>query len=112
MFGTEPDKSQFTWGGLGIFSAGTIPRGALLLAFTLAIYAVLAAAMVYQGQFVSPTATGLIAAAVTMGAFLRLALLAVRDQDKPLTVGSLLVEDRVWAGVLASLAVFMMYYFY
>ena len=101
-----------TWGGLGIFSAGTIPRGALLLAFTLAVYAVLAAAMVYQDQLVSPTAAGLIAAAVTMGAFLRLALHAVRGQDKPLTAGSLLVEDRVWAGVLASLAVFMMYYFY
>ena len=64
------------------------------------------------GGWTSPLVSGIVAATWTWFAFAEIAFAAVirsLREGKPI---SLFSEDRFWAGLLAGLAIFMMYYFY
>ncbi len=77
---------------------------------TIGLYAVLGLTMV--GGWTSPLVSGIVAAVWTWFAFAEIAFATVirsHVEGKPI---SLFSEDRFWAGLLAGLAIFMMYYFY
>lgn len=110
---TKPDaeKSKLTWTELGGHDPKQVQRAVVWLVVTLALYAVLGAAMVYEG--VTPLAAGLIAAGWVLMLFVAAAQTAFRKQNGgTVTALGLLSEDRTWAGLLVATAVFMLYYFY
>ncbi|MCZ6795584.1 MAG: sodium/solute symporter [Planctomycetota bacterium] len=102
--GGDPD---LTWTGMGIFRPATLRRAALWIGISLAVFALLAVAMV--AGWVPPVAAAWSAAAWTWSVFFATALRAVQGGLGPL---ALLREDRFWAALLAATAVFLMYYYY
>jgi Na+/proline symporter len=110
---TQPDeeKAKLTWVGQGIFRAATLRSFAVCCGISLALYAVLAVAMV--GRWLSPTAAAWLAAGWTLAVFIPAALRnALAEAKAAVGLLPLVRQDRFWAGVLAAAAVFMMYYFY
>ena len=125
----EEAQSALTWTGLGGHDPSVLTKAAAKVAISVALFAVLAWLMV-AGMF-APLVAGLIAAAWTFLMFLDAAIASViassaaaaavkwigegqrppAEEPSPRAV-SLLEEDRFWAGLLAALAVFMMFYFY
>ena len=62
----------------------------------------------------TPLIAAVLGAAWTMGMFLGTILLTLRasgESRRPL-LWAVLADDRLYAGLLASLAIFMMYYFF
>jgi len=109
---TQPDeeKGKFTWTELGGHEPDVLKRAGKKVLLTLVLYVVLALAMV--GEWCSPLVAGVTAAVWTWFAFAEIAFAAVKRskvEGKPI---SLFSEDRFWAGLLAGLAIFMMYYYY
>ncbi len=109
---TQPDKekSKFTWTELGGHDPAVLKRAGKKLLLTLGLYLVLALAMV--GGWTAPIVAGIVAAVWTWFTFAEVAFVAVvrsHVEGKPI---SLFAEDRFWAGLLAALAIFMMYYYY
>ena len=136
----DPEKSRLGWSELVGHDPRLLSRyGARLLA-TLGFYVVMAVSMV--AEFITPPAAGFLAAAWTLGIIVRGTREArARQRDsasdtsdkqeveagrgaalaepvapgplaEPVAPGPLLADDRLWAGVLCSLAIFMMFYFY
>ena len=109
---TQPDKEKgkLTWTELGGHAPSVLRKAGIKLLLTLGLYLVLALAMV--GGWTSPIVAGTVAAIWTWFVFAELAFVAVvrsHVSGKPI---SLFSEDRFWAGLLAALAIFMMYYYY
>ncbi len=109
---TQPDKEKgkLTWTELGGHDPSVLKKAGIKLLLTLGLYLVLALAMV--GGWVAPIVAGTVAAIWTWFTFAELAFVAVvrsHVEGKPI---SLFSEDRFWAGLLAALAIFMMYYYY
>jgi SSS family solute:Na+ symporter len=109
---TQPDKEKgkLTWTELGGHDPSVLRKAGIKLLLTLGLYLVLALAMV--GGWTSPIVAGTVAAIWTWFVFAELAFVAVvrsHVSGKPI---SLFSEDRFWAGLLAALAIFMMYYYY
>ena len=109
---TQPDgeKGKFTWTELGGHDSSTLKKAGMKVLLTLGLYVVLGLTMV--GGWTSPLVSGIVAATWTWFAFAEIAFAAVirsHVEGKPI---SLFSEDRFWAGLLAGLAIFMMYYFY
>lgn len=110
---TKPDaeKGRLTWTGLGVFQPGELKRLAVVVSGTLVLYVVLGIMVVRSS--VPPTGAGLVAGAWTWGLFLRSLLTSTRQhKDQRLSLPTLLREDRFWAGLLAAVAIFMMYHYY
>ena len=113
---TKPDeeKSAYTWTRLGGHDHSVLRRTVRWLLVTLGVYAALACAMVY-GNF-HPSACGLLAGIWTFTPFAFAARNAVRKdrqaEDRTSLIGALLCEDRVWAGLLSAIAIYMMFHFY
>ena len=110
---TQPDeeKSKLTWVGLGIFEASTLRLFTLLCGLSLALYAILAVAMV--SQWVSPVLAAWLGAGWTFTVFVPGAVrAALAEEEGGRFVLGMVRQDRFWAGLLAAAAVFMMYYFY
>ncbi len=126
----DEEKGKLTWLGLGVFQLAAFRRAILVMGLSLVLFAVLAVLMIPWGTtittatdsaaataprgLISPTTAAWSAAIWTFAMFFIAAVRSrakhQREQDEPL--GSLLAEDQLWAGLLASLAIFMMYYFY
>ncbi|MDA9962352.1 sodium/solute symporter [Opitutales bacterium] len=109
---TQPDKEKgkLTWTELGGHDPSVLKKAGIKLLLTLGLYLALALAMV--GGWVAPIVAGTVAAIWTWFTFAELAFVAVvrsHVEGKPI---SLFSEDRFWAGLLAALAIFMMYYYY
>ncbi|MFP6901074.1 MAG: sodium/solute symporter, partial [Opitutales bacterium] len=109
---TQPDKEKgkLTWAELGGHEPAVLKRAGKKILFTLGLYLVLALAMV--GGWTAPIVAGVVAAIWTWFTFAEVAFVAVvrsHVKGKPI---SLFSEDRFWAGLLAALAIFMMYYYY
>ena len=109
---TQPDeeKGKFTWTELGGHDPSTLKRAGMKVLLTLGLYAVLGLTMV--GGWATPLVAGLVAAVWTWFAFAEIAFAAVMRshvEGRPISIFS---EDRFWAGLLAGLAIFMMYYYY
>jgi SSS family solute:Na+ symporter len=111
----DPAKSRMNWTDLG----GHDPRALFELAryatLSLGVLSLLGFAM-WQ-EWLVPVVAGIIGALWTLGVFL---VHIARTWNRPLTDDSpqltggakLAADDRLWAGVLCSLAVFMLYFFY
>tara|TARA_Y100001934_G_C12363919_1_gene782326 strand:- start:552 stop:2690 length:2139 start_codon:yes stop_codon:yes gene_type:complete len=109
---TQPDeeKGKFTWTELGGHDPAVLKGAGNKLLITLGLYVVLAVLMV--SEKVAPMMAGIIAGVWTWYAFAKEAFAAAkrsREEGEPTNVFS---DDRLWAGILAALAIFMMYYYY
>ncbi len=109
---TQPDeeKGKFTWTELGGHDPAVLKGAGNKLLITLGLYVILAVLMV--SEKVTPMIAGIIAGVWTWYAFAKVAFDEVkrsREEGKPISVFS---DDRLWAGILAALAIFMMYYYY
>ncbi len=109
---TQPDKEKgkLTWTELGGHDPAVLKRAGKKILVTLGLYLVLALVMV--GGWTAPVVAGLVAAIWTWFTFAEVAFVAVvrsHLEGKPI---SLFAEDRFWAGLLAALAIYMMYYYY
>lgn len=111
----DEEKSKLTWTGLGGHDPSILGHLFREILFLIAIYALLAYFM-WQGV-VPSTSAGLVAVAGTMGFVVR-NLMRRREELKKANAypngvpPNWWAEDRLWAGVLVSCAVFMHYYFY
>jgi len=126
----EEKRAALTWTGLGGHDPSVIRKAALKIAISLGLFAVLAWFMV--NETLTPTVAGLLAAVWTFLMFLDAAIASVvqaqataaavkfmdrkeaedsEPSESPRAV-SLLEEDRFWGGLLAAVAVFMMFYFF
>jgi len=99
------EKAKFTWTELGGHDPGDLGRLAVTIAALLAIYVAIAVLMV--NRIVPPLGAAMLGAWFTMAAFTAFAFIAAAREERPIWK-----EDRLLAGVLASCAIFMMYYFY
>ncbi|MFV2069663.1 MAG: SLC5 family protein [Pirellulales bacterium] len=114
----DATKSRLTWTELGGHDRHALRRMLGRTLGALALYAVLAGAMV-RGV-VNPLGAAVLAAAWTVGLGIRYAAQAASgrheqaDAETPRRgpLVALLAEDRFWAGLLCGLAVFMLFYFY
>lgn len=111
------EKSRLTWTGLGGHDPATIRKTGWKLLASLGLFALLGW-VTARGEL-APLWAGLIAGIWTWLMFLDVAIVAVirsqvlSDKSAGEVKGhTLLEEDRFWAGLLAGLAVFMMYYFF
>ena len=104
----DSEKQRLTWTELGEHDPTTVPRIILWLSVSLLIYSVLGGLMVYG--YLAPPAAGLTAAAWTFGMFAALARAQLLRTGKSGLV-AWLIEDRVWAGLLAATAIYMMYHY-
>lgn len=106
---TQPDlkKGQLTWIGQGIVSQQGLIRIGIGLFSTVTLCVVLALLMVYAE--LNPTVAALIGGIWTWVVFW---IGLVRRDTADRSDLPLLLHDRFWAGILAGVAVFMMFYFY
>ena len=104
---TQPDeeKGKLTWIGLQIFSVHELSVFIKTLLFCLLIYATLATLVVLDT--ISPTIAAWIGSVWTFGCF----YLSAAHKAKNAGV-KIYREDRLWAGGLASCAIFMLFYFF
>ena len=104
---TQPDeeKGKLTWTGLQIFSVHELSVFIKTLLFCLLIYATLATLVVLDT--ISPTIAAWIGSVWTFGCF----YLSAAHKAKKAGV-KIYREDRLWAGGLASCAIFMLFYFF
>jgi SSS family solute:Na+ symporter len=117
LFGQpNPEKSRLTWTDMGGHDAGTLQAVVLALLVSIAVYAVIGLAM-YRGHL-RPVSAAWLGAVWTMlmyGGGIAISLLKrrhERSKSGQKVLETLLTDDRLWAGILCSLAVFMLYYFY
>jgi len=106
----DEEKSRMTWTGLGITRPADLQHFGMKLLGSLLVYAFLATMM--TGKFISPMAAAIVASVWTFMMFLDSMFKVVLAAAIKGRAYSLLREDRFWAGLLASCAVFMMFYFY
>ena len=102
----NPEHEKYTWAGLGIFDGVAKKRFLSRLGALVAAYAALGLLMV-KGTL-APTVCAWIAAIAMFAWFLEMALRANKENEGV----PLVKEDRLWAGLLAACATFMMFFFY
>ena len=110
-FATSRDatKERLTWTDLGGHDPNDLFRIVKMIVVSLALFAALAVAMIYG--HLSPGIAGLFAGLWTIALFLRGLIQSRASREEPPPT-SWFVEDRLWAGLLCSLAVFLLYYYY
>jgi solute:Na+ symporter, SSS family len=99
------EKGRLTWIGLGIFSSAELVVFGKTLLISLAVYGLLGI-LVTMGT-VKPVFASWIGSSWTFGCFFLSARSKASETETPVYQ-----EDRFWAGLLAALAIFMMYYYY
>ena len=108
----DPEKSKLTWTQLGGHDPRRLRRAVVAIVVTILFYAALGAAVFYE--VLTPLAAGAIAAACVIALFVTAAWGQVqrREADGTPSILALIREDRVWAGLLLGVAMFMLFYFY
>ena len=101
MTQSDEQKSSLTFVGLGVFTKASLRALTAKLTLSLLVYALLGFLM--WRETAVPLVAALIASAWTWLMFLDAALKG--------RAGSLLKDDKVWGGLLAACAVFMLFYF-
>ena len=101
----DAEKAKLTWAGLEVFDAATQKKFFQVAGISIAVFALLAVLMVKT--VLPPTLCGLAAAAWIFAVFFNMASKVAKRNGT-----SLVREDRLWAGLLAGCATFMMYFFY
>ncbi len=113
---TKPDveKGRLVWTDLGGHTPHALARSFGMIAASIGVYALLGWAMV--GDILSETVAGVVAGVWTGIAFAPAVMKSVRSRHDQTagrtgTTCILLTEDRFWAAILCSLAVFMLYHY-
>ena len=108
---TQPneDKAKYTWVGLKIMRVTDLQHFGMKLLGSALIFILLAVLM--TGQIISPMSAGVLGAIWTFMMFLDSLFKVVLAAAAKGRAYSFLREDLFWAGLLASCAVFMMFYF-
>ena len=107
----DPEKSQLTWTDLGGHNPARLRYLGLLFAGAVAIFAALA--YLTHLQIVAPLLAATFACIFTITLYFREANKKFRQQDSSLTkLQYLMGSELIYAGVLAGLAMFMMFYFF
>ncbi len=105
----DDEKSKYTWVGLKIMRPTDLQHFGMKLLGTVLIFALLGVLM--TGNIISPMGAGVLGAIWTFMMFLDSLFKVVLAAAAKGRAYSFLREDLFWAGLLASCAVFMMYYF-
>ena len=107
----HPEKSQLTWTALGGHTTARLKQLGLLFLSSVALY-ILLAVWTYSGG-ISPTSAAIVALLITIAIYLREANKKYLAEESELTRFQYFMgSDLVYAGVLAGLAMFMMFYFF
>jgi SSS family solute:Na+ symporter len=101
----DEEKAKLTWAGLEVFDTATQKKFFQVTGISIAVFAFLAVLMVKA--VLPPPLCGLVAAAWIFAIFFNMASKVAKKNGT-----SLVREDRLWAGLLAGCATFMMYFFY
>ena len=99
-------KSKYTLIGLNVFTLKSLRVMMLQLVLTLGIFFVLAVLMVFE--ILSPFSAGILAATIV---FFNFVSHSIKGEGE-FRLKSLLLCDKVFSGLLAAVAVFIMFYFY
>lgn len=100
----DEEKSRLVWADLGGHEPGTLRNISLALLGSICFFAFLAGLMVTG---TNPAVCAVVGVLWTLAMFAGAIKLYPRED-----ASNWLLDDRSWAGLLCSLAVFMMYYFY
>ena len=108
---SKPDeaKAKYTWVGLRIMREADLQHFGMKLLGSTLIFILLAVLM--TGKIITPMAAGVLGAIWTFMMFLDSLFKVVLSAAAKGRAYSFLREDLFWAGLLASSAIFMMYYF-
>jgi SSS family solute:Na+ symporter len=109
----DPEKAKLTWTELGGHRPGALRRVATQIAGSIVLFAAMAGMLIsHAAAWFTPTVAAVIASLWTFGLFVRgvwqdaqTARLSGEAARNPLA------DDRLWAGVLSALAIWMMFYF-
>ena len=111
----DPERCRLTWTRLGGHSANALRKLCARIGASLALFGLLAVAM-YSG-WLSPVPCAIAGSLWTLAMFLQAIVRSphrARDNGSK-RIGPLRLfaaDDRLWAGLLCSVAVWMMYYYY
>ncbi len=112
----DPEKERYVWTDLGGHAPTDLSRAFLGIAGSLAVFAILGVLM-YQA-ILTPLTAAVLAFSWTFVLFARAAAtsiakrVAAGGEDAGRSPAGLwITEDRLWAGLLSGLAVFLMFYF-
>ena len=101
----DSEKSKLTFVGLNIFTESSLRLLVVKILISLAVYAMLGFGM--WKEILSPTSAAVVGSLWTWGMFVSASLM-----DNSQAEGSSLIkDDRIWGGLLAACAVFMLFYF-
>ena len=109
----DAKKERLTWTDLGGHAPRDLRNLMSAILASIGIFAVLGLLM-YQ-EWLSPSVCAVLGAAWTLAAFSGAVLRRMTRGDtasESNRLAAVLRDDHTWAGILCSLAVFMMYYFY
>lgn len=107
----DPEKSKLTWTALGGHDPSRLRYLGLLFAGALVLFAGLA--YLTHQQILAPMLAATLACILTIVIYFHEANKKYRQQDSSLTkLQYLMGSDLVYAGLLAGLAMFMMFYFF
>ncbi len=110
---TRPDaeKGRLVWTDLGGHAPGTLARSFAMILGSIGVFALLGWVMV--SETLSPTVCGVLGMIWTWIAFSPTVLhhKRQRQENGASPIAALLTEDRFWAAILCSLAVFMLYHY-
>ena len=99
------EKSKLTFVGLNIFTESSLRSLVLKILISLVIYAILGFTM--WKEILSPTFAAILGSLWTWGMFISTSL----RENSQIEGSSLIKDDRIWGGLLAACAVFMLFYF-
>jgi len=105
----DEEKAKFTFAGLNIIKPADLQHFGVKLIGSLLIFGLLAVLM--SSDIIAPVSAGILAAIWTFMMFLDSLFKVILAAAAKGRAYSLLREDLFWAGLLASCAMFMMYYF-
>jgi len=101
----DSEKSKLTFVGLNIFTESSLRLLVVKILISLAVYTMLGFGM--WKEILSPTSAAVVGSLWTWGMFVSASLM-----DNSHAEGSSLIkDDRIWGGLLAACAVFMLFYF-
>jgi len=111
----DPERGRLTWTRLGGHSASALRKLCARIGASLALFGLLAVAMC--SGWLSPVPCAIAGSLWTLAMFLQAVVRSPRQvrDDRSSQLGSLRLfagDDRLWAGLLCSVAVWMMYYYY
>ena len=110
----DPEKSRLIWTDLGGHRPETLRNLISALLASILCFAILGWVMV--AGWLSATVCAVLGASWTLAMFLGAIALTFQkrreEADDASALGLLLRDDRLWAGILCSFAVFFLYHYY